>query len=277
MKILITGANGFTGKQMVSFLSNGGNELILTDKANVPKPYCCDLTNYTSTRSLLKKTSPAQLYHFSGTFTNDYEQDYKANVLTTKNILDSILELKLKTRVLLIGSSGEYGIVKEEDNPVSENHPLNPVSVYGLTKVYQTMLMNLYCQLHNMDIVMARTFNLSGKGISSRLFIGNLYHQIELYKAGKIKKLEVGNTSHRRDFIDIKQAIVFYKLIMENGKKGEIYNVGSGKSETISTVMKKIIKKESISSLAVKHKRIEGTNRIDIPDLRADISKLLLL
>ena len=61
--------------------------------------------------------------------------------MSTKNIFDSIREINVKARVLLVGSAAEYGRIEEADNPVSEAHPLRPISIYGLTKVMQTTLM----------------------------------------------------------------------------------------------------------------------------------------
>ena len=92
-----------------------------------------------------------------------------------------------KSRVLLVGSSAEYGNIEEGESPISELHPLNPTSIYGLTKIFQTHLMRLYVELHGLDIVMARVFNLNGKGISDKLFIGSLYKQIKDFKSNKIK------------------------------------------------------------------------------------------
>ena len=100
--------------------------------------------------------------HLAGSFTNDYELDYAANVLSTKNILDALLSSECKARILLIGSAAEYGAIDEEENPIAETHPLKPISIYGLTKVLQTQLMDYYYRMHQINIVMARTFNILG-------------------------------------------------------------------------------------------------------------------
>ena len=273
MKILITGANGFSGRKMQELL-RAKNKLTLADISTAPHVTTCDLTNFEQTLALLRKTKPQKIYHFTGSFTNNYERDYKCNVVATKNILDAVLELKLKTRILLIGSSAEYGMVKKKDNPIAESYPLNPVSIYGLTKVYQTKLMQLYCALYNMDIVMARTFNLMGKGLSPQLFIGKLYQQIELYKAGKLSHITVGNTGNKRDYISIDEAIKYYRLIMDEGEQGEVYNVGTSKSIQISALLKNILKEEKLKSTAVKAMTGLQKNKMDVSDIRADIKKL---
>ena len=186
MKILITGANGFTSSHLVRYLQQNPELKIYCTTRNQPEnanSIICDLTDYNSVNNLIQEIKPDQIYHLAGSFSNDYHTDYANNVLSSKYVLDSLIKNKLSCRVLLIGSAAEYGFIKEEDNPVKEDHPLNPVSIYGLTKVYQTHLMKFYCQVYDLDIVMARPFNLLGENISRQLFIGRVYQQIEEYKS----------------------------------------------------------------------------------------------
>jgi GDP-4-dehydro-6-deoxy-D-mannose reductase len=125
-----------------------------------------------------------------------------------------------------------------------------------------------------MDIVMARTFNLMGKGLSPQLFIGKLYQQIELYKGGKLSHITLGNTSNKRDYISIDEAITHYRLIMDKGKRGEVYNVGTGKSIQISALLKSILKEEKVKLAAVKTMASLHKNKLDVSDIRADVKKL---
>ncbi len=272
MKTLITGGNGFSATHMRLLLPAKG--VTITDILDTPGGITCDLANFEQTYALIKKTKPARIYHFSGSFSNNYEHDYKCNLLTTKNILDAVLQLKLSTRTLLVGSAAEYGLVKLADNPIKETQPLKPVSVYGLTKTFQTSLMNTYVGLHGMDILMARPFNLLGKNMSPALFIGNLYKQIRQYKAGEVEHITVGNLNNKRDYISITEAVKYFKLIMEKGKSGEIYNVGSGSSVKISSLLKTILAEENISMSVVKSVAHTNKNKLDIKDIRADIQKL---
>jgi GDP-4-dehydro-6-deoxy-D-mannose reductase len=179
--------------------------------------------------------------------------------------------------VLLIGSSAEYGAVPEEDNPVKEDHPLAPMSVYGLTKVYQTYLMRFYCALYGMNVVMARPFNLFGKGMSGKLFVGRVYEQIEAYRAGIISKIAVGNLQHQRDYIGVDQAIRYYAVIMQRGKVGEIYNVGSGASIKVRNLLRRILEENGLGMDVVEERAFTARNKFDVKDLFADVSKLKAL
>lgn len=277
MRILITGAEGFSGRYLTDLLEQrSSHQIYLTDRRPITLSnlFICNLADTKSVMALIKEIHPHQIYHLAGSFSNNYNTDYEANVLSLKNILDCLLALELKTRVLLIGSAAEYGIVDIGDNPVSEDHPLTPVSVYGLTKLYQTCLMRYYCLVHKMDLLMARTFNLFGKEMSNRLFIGRVYDQVTKYKRGEISKITVRNLLSKRDYIDVSEAIKYYELIMNHGKTSEVYNVGSGKSTMIRDLLKEIFDEFQIEVDSLEVKAESNNDKIDITDIYADIKKL---
>ena len=278
MKILITGAGGFTASYLIPLLKEEAF-LFLTDikLKNEEDYYQCDLTDFVSVYNLLKEIKPDKIYHLAGTFSNDYETDYKGNVLSTRNILESCLKLNINCRTLLIGSAGEYGFISKHDNPVKEKQSSNPVSIYGLTKVYQTGLMKYYYITYNLDIVMARTFNLYGKGISNKLFPGRVYEQIDEYKKGKTPKIFIGNLQNRRDYLDVREAVEYYRLIMNYGVSGEIYNVGSGRSIKIYDLLSQVLKENNLTVDIVEEQIVYNPNKLDIKDIYADTGKLMAL
>lgn len=265
MRILITGANGFTGKHLKNHLLDRA-ELFCIDVED------CNLTQPIQVEKLLKNIKPDQIYHLAGSFTNDYSVDYANNVLATKNLLDTVHQLKFCCRILLIGSAAEYGIPKK--NPIHEESDLNPVSIYGMTKVFQTHLMKFYVAAFDLDIVMARTFNLFGKGISNRLFAGRVYEQIEQLKKGLIEKIQLGDLSSERDYIEGEKAVSHYETIMNRGQKGGIYNVGSGKPIKIKDLLTRILKEHDLDLNCVIENR---TAKSTVSEIYSDIGKLIAL
>src|SRR5438552_368802 len=192
MRVLILGANGFTARYLIQHLKQNFNDEIYCSSlrpGDSASWLVCDLTVQKDVDSLMAEVRPQQVYQLAGSFTNHYETDYLSNVVTSRNVLESIVKTWTNCRVLLVGSSAEYGSVKRGDNPVTEDHPLNPRSVYGLTKAYQTLMMLFYHKVHGCNVVMARPFNLLGPGLSTRLFVGSLYQQIDAYKVGRISKI----------------------------------------------------------------------------------------
>lgn len=280
-RILITGSDGFTAHHLIELLSNEKKTSLFTcDLRHRPQKnnhFVCDLSDPLKTYNLLKETKPDQIYNLAGTFSNNYETDYKTNVITTKNLLDSILILRKKCRVLLIGSSAEYGWVTKLQPAINEDEHLNPVSIYGLTKVFQTYLMKYYATVHKLNVLMARPFNLMGNRMSDNLFLGKLEKQIAEYKKGNINNIFLGNLQNKRDYLEVTKAVRLYKLIMDSGIRGEVYNVGSGKSIKIYGLMKLILEKNGLSTKIVKHKKQVSPLKHDVAELRADMSKTLKL
>lgn len=277
IKVLITGAQGVSGRNLVTFLSTEATMRIyrtdLQDEEDGDY-FCCDLTDADAVEQMIGVIKPERIYHLAGGYSHDYETNYSINVLATKHLLDACLKHELHTRVLLIGSAAEYGVIREEENPVREDHPLSAVSLYGLSKVYQTELMKYYCNVFDMDIVMARTFNLLGEGFSRKLFIGNLLQQIVDYKNGVIDKIMVGNLESRRDYLHVAEAVQYYEIIMKNGLSGETYNVGSGKSVKINDILEEIIAKNGIDRSSIGFLENRCASKLDIKDIFADRTKL---
>jgi GDP-4-dehydro-6-deoxy-D-mannose reductase len=277
MKVLVLGANGFTARHLIERLKQNPENEIYCSSLSVKEEanwLACDLTIESAAHSLIDVVQPDQIYQLAGSFSNDYDTDYRSNVVATRNILEGILKTNKTCRILLVGSSAEYGFVRAEDNPVKEDHPLNPATVYGLTKVYQTHLMRFYYGLHRLNILMARPFNLFGQGISTKLFVGAVYKQIEEYKDGRISKIIVGNLQHSRDYIKIEQAVEYYELIMKSGRAGEIYNVGSGTAVVMHDLLKSIMEESGLGMDVVEERRVDNVLKLDIKNLIASLDKI---
>ena len=134
--------------------------------------------------------------------------------------------------------------------------------------------MLFYCNYYDMDIVMARTFNLYGKGISKRLFIGKIYSAIDKYKNKEIHNIKIGNLNHRRDYISIEKAVQYYKKIMDHGISGNIYNVGSGKPITMRNFLHNILLKNDIDTKIVEESEKYYHDKVEIEEIYADIEKI---
>jgi GDP-4-dehydro-6-deoxy-D-mannose reductase len=234
----------------------------------------CDLCDRNAVLELLRSVRPSRIFHCAGSFTNQYDQDYRGNVLTTLHLLEALWKLKHSCRILLIGSAAEYGIPQTETGFISENHALEPVSIYGLTKVFQTQLMDYFRRTRRMDIVMARIFNLDGDGISPLLFAGHVRSQINDYLAKKANKIEVGSLAAYRDYLPVGQAISGLISVMEKGTSGETYNIGSGRPILMKDYLNSLLKQHEIPMDAVHVDQGRQTKSSPVSVVAADVSKL---
>lgn len=273
MKVLVTGACGFSARHLVPVLRSLGNEVVCVDIAgNAPGLIRLDCRDAESVGSMFDEVQPDRVYHLAGSFQNDYEIDYAINVVSTRTLFEAVLRAKRATRILIVGSAAEYGSVLT--NPVAEEHPLRPRIIYGLTKLFQTELMRYYVAQTGIDVVMARAFNLYGEGVSKRLFIGKVYWEIERYKKGETTKIVLGNLQNRRDYLSVERAVADYQIIMERGSRGEVYNVGSGESIKILDLLNGILLENGIPLDAVEEGISPNQDRFDVQEIYADISKL---
>ena len=277
-KILVLGSEGFIGKKFIEFqkaLDFPHKNLFMVDIREITKQnyYKCDASNYENLNSIIQKIVPGEIYNFSGSFSNIFELDYMNNVTVSKNIFDSIIQNKLTDcKVLINGSAAEYGFIKENSSLVNEDSSLNPISFYGLSKVYQTFLAKTYFLREKVNVFITRPFNIIGYGISNKLFIGRLISEIEQNIISG-KKITLGNLDNERDYLDIDDLLKAYNIIMERGTPGEVYNIGFGKSIKMLDLLRIFLEVFSIDFKDVEISK-DFVRRFDVPKIVSDISKL---
>lgn len=247
-KVLITGIGGFAGSHLRDFLSKQkdleifGTDLKTSSNGNV-KIFSVDLTDGQKTQELVSQILPDLVFHLAAltspakSFAHPFDT-MENNIKAEINLLEAVKNEKLKARILIIGSADEYGLVKPEENPVSENQPLNPTSPYAVSKIAQDFLALQYALAYKMDIVRVRPFNHIGPRQSPNFVVSAFAKQIaEIEKGKKEAVLKVGNLSAARDFTDVCDMMEAYFLATTEGKPGEVYNLGSGKSFTMKEIL----------------------------------------
>jgi nucleoside-diphosphate-sugar epimerase len=277
MTILITGSTGAFGRLFSKWWERyAKEEIILTGRTNLSRDgyVQCDMKRPEEIRALITQVQPRLVFHLAGCFANDYEQNYTVNVTSAKFIFDTLLEENLSTRVVLFGSAAEYGAVTPEENPLREDHALRPVSAYGLTKAYQTQLAYYYAHYHNIDVIVARIFNLLVPGLSSRLFVGRVEHMINQIKHGETDVIELGNLESMRDYVTGEEAISQINRIAKHGQSGEVYHVGSGRPIKMKKLLNKMLNDVNLDWSVVRTTDKGGTHvGYDVPIIYANMDK----
>ena len=142
---------------------------------------------------------------------------------------------------MLVGSSDEYGNLKEKGQLVSEDTPVQPMTPYAISKIAQEQMGKAYVKAYGMKICMTRSFNHGGAGQKPGFMIPDFCQGIVKVERGEADAVSVGNLTSKRDFTHVKDIVRAYRLIAEKGRPGEVYNVGSGVTYSAGEVLDRLI------------------------------------
>ena len=255
-KALIIGVGGFVGPYLVKELADNGYEVFgMDNKLDLIIPglknyFECDLLNKDQLTEIIKLIEPSHIINLAaissvGLSWKIPQKTIEINVNGTLNVFESCISIGIRPKILLIGSSEEY---KESNRPLSENDPIDASNPYGISKVAQEQLAKIYRDRYNWEIYCVRSFNHIGVGQNHNFVISSWCKQVaEIEKGLKKPVLYVGNISVSRDISDVRDVTHAYRLVLEKGGPNEIYNVGSGHSYPLKTIL------EFIISLSSKH------------------------
>jgi GDP-4-dehydro-6-deoxy-D-mannose reductase len=277
--VLVTGATGALGQAVITHLRKRGNDHVIATSRHCDDEsgFQLDVRNAEQLAVAINRTKPDLLLHLAATFVNDFDEAYAVNVEVTQHLLDAVQRLELPVRVLLVGSAAEYGVVRPEENPIREDHVLNPVSIYGLSKAWQTQLAGFYAS-QGMDVVVARVFNLDGPGLTERLFIGRLRKQIAEVVAGRQSVIKLGSLSATRDYVTTDEAAEQLLAIAEHAVSGRVYHVASGTPITMRELLNRyLILNQLDASIVQESAALTNRTGYDVPAIYADMTNTMRL
>lgn len=290
-RILITGISGFAGSHLAEYLVSQNSSQIfgtyLNDATNANLKNIqdgltlkqCDLTDFASVKSLIAEVRPDEIYHLAAfpspadSF-KDPSGFMQNNINAELFILEALRGEKLfTTKVLVISSAEIYGSVDAEDLPMDEATSLNPVSPYGVSKIAQDFLGLQYFNAYGMPVIRVRPFGHIGPRLSPQFATSAFAKKIaEIEKGNREPILTVGNLDAKRDITDVRDMVKAYSLMMEKGKAGDVYNLGSGKAIQTKEILDTLL---SFSTAKIEVKTDESLLRPnDIPELRCDNTKM---
>jgi len=283
-KCLVIGGAGFVGEYLIEQLFADDYEVHATKLAKevISSQHCIehdlDILDYNQTVSLLAEIKPATIVLLAAQSSVALsweipQRTVEINVLGPINILEAIRVLGIKTRLLLVGSSEQYGIVASQDIPITENHQTSPMNPYAISKTSQELFGHLYLKTFQLDVIFVRAFNHIGPKQTSAFVVSDFAKQIaEIEKGLKDPIIYVGNLEAKRDFTDVRDVAKAYVQILEKGRSGEIYNVGSGKATSISFLLNQLIEL-STKEIEIRLDK-ERMRPSDMPIIEADTIKI---
>jgi len=284
----ITGIAGFAGRHLAkelldagysvsgSFYKDDSPEQIKKLKKTC-KIYSLDILNKSNVSKLIQKLQPDYIFHLAafssvGQSFSHERLTYDINFNGTLNLLETSVELKQLKKFVFISSSECYGKFTPKTKTLTEDEPLNPISPYGISKVAAEHLCKLYFSRYKFPVVIARAFNHSGAGQSDNFVIPSFCKQIAMIESGKQKPImKVGNLTAKRDLSDVRDIVHGYRLMAEKGNAGAVYQLCSGKSISIQSVLDKLLRLSNKKINVKIDKKFFRKN--DIPLIRGDFSK----
>ncbi|MBR4159844.1 MAG: GDP-mannose 4,6-dehydratase [Spirochaetia bacterium] len=284
-KALVIGSAGFVGNYLINCLVDDFNMIVYGTKLENQeydnhKATIINLNILEKNEiiTLLKKIKPDYIFHLAAQSSVSMswkkpQETVDINIKGAINLFDALREVDYKPRILVIGSGEEYGQIKNNNLPISEETILYPGNIYAATKACQNMIGSIYAKAYGLNIILVRAFNHIGPGQAPIFVVSDFCKQVADIERGlKEPVLYVGNLTAARDFTDVRDIVRAYALLVQKGTPGETYNVGSGKSYTIQAILDKVIK-NSKKKIEIK---IDSAKfrPIDVAKIEANVKKL---
>ncbi|HST05692.1 MAG TPA: GDP-mannose 4,6-dehydratase [Chloroflexia bacterium] len=246
------------------------------DKVNLVE---CDLLDAFSTHKLISSVRPDLIFHLAAqshvpASWNAPASTLQDNVLGQVNLFEAVRSVGIDPLIQIAGSSEEYGMVYPDEVPMKETNPLRPLSPYAVSKVSQEMLAYQYRQSYGIKSIVSRGFNHSGPRRGENFVDSSFARQVALIEKGKQEPvIYVGDLSSKRDFTDVRDMVRAYWLLLQKGKPGEVYNIGSGNTRPMQEVLDKLLAMSKVDvEVRVDPTRLRPS---DVMILWADASKFM--
>lgn len=288
-RVLVTGASGFVGAYLLrAVAARYPQARLYTTALHAHEDththgieahvLVADMRDPTAVRAAVQDAQPNLIFHLAGQASvvaawADPAGTLATNAGGTIHLLEAVRTSVPTARVLLIGSSEQYGPVAPADNPISERQSQHPTNPYAVSKAAQELIGLQYMAAYGLDVVCARAFNHFGPRQLEHYVVASFARQLASIERGMAPpRLMVGNLSAQRDFLPVEDVVAAYLALAERGRSGEVYNVGSGVPHAISAVL------ESLIACAAIDVRVEVDSArlrpVDVPLAYADVTKL---
>ena len=273
-KVLITGITGFVGSHLADYILANFPKIHVLGLARwrAPKDNIRhildditlefgDLSDLSSLKAVLSQQKPDIIFHLAAQSYVPFSfiapvATLEANVIGTCNLLEAVKELKFASDydpIIHICSSSEvYGQVKENEVPIREDNPFRPASPYAVSKVGEDMLAFQYWLSWKIKTIRTRMFTHTGPRRGEVFVTSNFARQIAAIEAGLAPPVvNVGNLESIRTFLDVRDAVKAYWLLVNKCPPGEVYNIGGAETMTVGDMLNRLIKLSRAAKIKV--------------------------
>jgi len=271
VRSLITGGRGFVGHWLADYLVDLGDEVVVIDRE-------VDVTDPAALLAALVSAAPEAIYHLAalthvGKSWDDPLQVLQVNVIGTAVLLAAARECGTDPRVLVTSSAEVYGAVTDPTRlPLREDSPTAPLTPYAASKLAAEALVQQAFLGHGQSVITVRPFNHIGPGQTPDFAVPALTKRMVDAERQGTGSIPVGNLTARRDFTDVRDVVRAYRLLIESGEPGNLYNVCSGRDVEIKEIADELL---ALTGASLKFETDPALMRpVEVPVLRGDPSRL---
>ncbi|MBN1914097.1 MAG: NAD(P)-dependent oxidoreductase [Candidatus Omnitrophica bacterium] len=245
-KVLITGATGFVGANLLRYCLNlGAKAYIFTRKSSDNwriadimgdvRQYRLDLTDDVKLKAAIRRIKPEFILHSAAYGGHPYQTEsdkiFAANLTGTMNLVSACARTGFRL-FINTGSSSEYGL---KNKPMREDQSLEPVTDYGAAKAAATLFCIALAKKEKLPIVTLRLFSPYGYYEDGRRLMPHI-----IISSLRKKRPALSSPRNVRDFVFIEDVLdAFLKAMLRPAglEFGQIINIGSGRQKSISDVL----------------------------------------
>ena len=280
-KILITGGAGFIGSALIAELQKHNNELFVIDNLSFGNRQCInmsdenffniDILDKQKVEKVISEISPNKIIHLAAIHFIPYCNQHpfessSINIQGTLNILNAASKLTNLDSLLFASTAAVYPI---SDFGVKENDRVEPLDIYGLSKLTGEHLCNEFHLKTNIPVLICRFFNAFGPNETNPHLIPEIQNQIN----SRLRTIKLGNLTPKRDFIHTSDMATAMNLLLNKFDKGiDTFNLGRGIEYSVTDIVEAFERQlgEKIN-IEIEPSRVRKVERMH---LLADISKL---
>lgn len=270
MRVLVTGSSGFVGHWLVKALQEDGHQV---NGFSTRDGY--DVRNYEQVRGAIAAIEPDEIYHLAAASwpresLSDTRRSLDVNIKGAAHVLDACRQLGSTAKILLAGTSEEYGYGWRPGEVLDEETKCWPTTPYGVSKLAATTLGMSYVERFGLHVVATRAFNHTGAGRQAWNAESAWARQIVAAERGETDVIRHGDLSSTRNFTNVRDVVRAYRLVI--GQPSGIWNVCSDDNVTMQTVMNILM---SVSGVGVPLRQEPGLgSKAEGPWTRPSCAKL---
>ncbi len=256
MKVLITGITGMVGSHLAEYILREQPDVEvhglvrwrspmehIVHLKDVLRLHQAELRDLHSLTVLLRRVKPDWIFHLAAQsyVTSSFEapaDTLHTNVIGTTNLLDAIRVVGIDPKIHICSSSEVYGQVEADEVPIRETNPFRPASPYAASKVGEDMMALQYFLSYGMRTVRTRMFTHTGPRRGDVFVESAFAKQIAEIECGRRRNpMKVGNLESVRTFLDVRDAVRAYWMLLEKCPAGEVYNIGGDRTMTVGEML----------------------------------------